>query len=114
LDDDEHQWPWDLELDPLDFMGGISPQYSDWRSVRGLPLIQPELIKATTEKPSANKNAAVATARQHGPSERSEQVKMESPGILENNAAIAPKSASQKQYGPSEQSGRVKMESPDI
>ncbi|SPJ75530.1 uncharacterized protein FTOL_05261 [Fusarium torulosum] len=99
LDANEHRWPWTVFPNPSYWKEGISAQYSDWRSARGLPLIEPELSKATTEKPSANKDAAATT----------------------------PKSAPQRQHlstknpheprrlpGPSEQSGQVKMESPDI
>jgi hypothetical protein len=55
LDAEQHIWPFGRGPKLTDVRAGISDQYRDWRSARGLPLEKPSAKKASTTTTTTTK-----------------------------------------------------------
>ncbi|KAM0472076.1 hypothetical protein ACHAP7_008745 [Fusarium lateritium] len=64
LDAKEHYWPWAVLPNPSHLTEGVSAQYIDWRSAKGLPLEDPEVSIAAKVAATAAAAAAPKSASQ--------------------------------------------------
>ncbi|KAM0246062.1 hypothetical protein ACHAP5_005033 [Fusarium lateritium] len=73
LDAKEHHWPWAVGPNPSFLTEGVSAQYRDWRSAKGLPLEDPEVsmaataAKAAAAPKSASQRQNASTQTPNGP-----------------------------------------------